>query len=176
MLAMKDKSFYKDAPAYCHYFFDLVETGNLVLELEESKKLTQDFLSQVPVDKENYRYDENKWTIKEVVRHIIDCERVYVYRAFRFSRFDATELAGFDEDRYIDKVKSIHFSMADLLEEYLHLRNATISLYKTMSDEMLDFKGRANNANHTARTMGIMAVGHNLHHIQFIKNKYLQIQ
>src|SRR5690606_24775222 len=118
-------------------------------------------------------YQPNKWTTKEVVRHIIDCERVYAYRALRFSRFDNTELAGFDENKYIDQIKNTEQTLPDLLTEYLIVRNATIALYKTMSNEMLDYKGIANKVIFSARTLGFMTVGHDLHHCNFIREKYL---
>lgn len=170
---MTDKIIYKDAPNYCHYFFDLVKTDNLLYELEESKKNTLDIFELIKPEKENYSYEPNKWTTKEVIRHIIDCERVYTYRALRFSRFDNTELAGFDQNKYIDQIKSFDLNLADLRNEYLSVRNASIDLFKTMDNEMLDFKGLANKVNFTARTLGFMTVGHNLHHCNFIMTKYL---
>jgi len=170
---MTDKTIYKDAPDYCHYFFDLIGTNDLISELQKSKQITQDFILTIPEEKGNYAYSENKWTIKEVLRHIIDCERIYTYRALRFSRFDDTELAGFDENDYIANVKNIKFSLSDLLTEYTEVRNATISLFKSMTDEMLDFKGKANNAYFTPRAIGFMTAGHNIHHCNFILTKYL---
>lgn len=170
---MTDKTIYKDAPDYCHYFFDLVETGNLLNELEKSKNFTQDTFDLITTEKENYSYQPNKWTTKEVLRHIIDCERVYTYRAFRFSRFDNTELAGFDENKYIEQIKIAEQPLPDLLNEYSIVRNSTIALFKTMNDEMLDNKGIANNVYFTARTLGFMTVGHNFHHCNFIRTKYL---
>lgn len=169
---MTNKSIYKDAPPYCHYFFDLVKTDNLLAELELSKQTTLDIFELINPVKENYAYEPNKWTTKEVIRHIIDCERVYTYRALRFSRFDDTELAGFDEDKYIAQIKSINHNLADLRNEYLAVRNASISLFKAMDHDMLDFKGRANNAYFTARAIGFMTVGHNLHHCNIIKTRY----
>lgn len=170
---MTDKSVYKDAPSYCHYFFDLVETNDLLNELEKSYQLTLDLFKLITPEKENYSYQPNKWTVKEVLRHIIDCERVYTYRAFRFSRFDNTELAGFDENKYIKNFKSTEVSLADLREEYENLRKSTISLFKSMTNEMLDFKGTANKVTFTARALGFMTVGHNIHHCDFIKSNYL---
>jgi hypothetical protein len=170
---MTDKSIYKDAPDYCHYFFDLVQSNDLISELHKSKQTTHDFILSIPFGKENYTYSENKWTIKEVLRHIIDSERVYAYRALRFSRFDNTELPGFDENEYIKSVKNIKYNLKDLLIEYLNVRDASINLFNFLTDEMLDFKGIANKVNYTARTLGFMSVGHNIHHCNFIKTKYL---
>ena len=170
---MTDKIIYKDAPNYCHYFFDLVETNDLLNELEKSYKLTKEVFKLITFENENYSYQTNKWTIKEVLRHIIDCERVYTYRAFRFSRFDNTELSGFDENEYIEKIKQAEQSLAELIDEYENVRKSTINLFKTMTNEMLDSKGKANKVSFSPRTLGFMTIGHNIHHVNFIKTKYL---
>lgn len=86
---------------------------------------------------------KNKWTTAQVVRHIIDCERVYTYRAFRFSRLDTTPLAAFDENRYIANIAPHFLEKETLLKEYEQVRNATISLFSNMNTEMLDFKGKS---------------------------------
>lgn len=169
-----DKRYYKDVPDYCHYFFDLVATDNLLAELESSFQLTKSLFSKITPEKENYAYQSNKWTTKQVIRHIIDCERVYTYRAFRFSRFDNTNLDGFDENEYIDNIKGNEQSLVELQADYESVRLSTLELFKAMTDEMLDFKGNANNVQFTARTLGFMTVGHNLHHCNFIKTQYLK--
>lgn len=158
-------------PNYCQYFFDLVQ-DDLMLELEKSKKNTLDFIKSISLEKENFSYQDGKWTTKEVLRHIIDCERVYTYRAFRFSRFDGTELKGFDENLYISNTKNLNISLSDIETEYESIRNSTISLFLSMNQEMLDFKGNANKVVFTARSLAFMTVGHNLHHINFLKNNY----
>lgn len=173
---MKNNKIYKVAPNYCHYFFDLVETDNLLHELEKSNQLTKELFSLITPENENFSYEANKWTTKEVLRHIIDCERVYTYRAFRFSRFDNTELAGFDENKYVDNFKVTKQNLEELENEFENVRKSTISLFQTMTDEMLDFKGTANKVAFTARALGFMTVGHNLHHCNFIKTKYLSKQ
>lgn len=170
---MKDKTIYKDAPDYCHYFFDLVESDDLLFELEKSRQFTMQVFKQITADKENYSYEQGKWTTKEVIRHIIDCERIYTYRALRFSRFDDTELSGFDENKYIERIKGLELNLTDLRQEYENVRNSTIELFKIMTNEMLNFKGIANNTSFTAKTIGFMTAGHNMHHCNFIKTKYL---
>jgi uncharacterized damage-inducible protein DinB len=165
---------YYDAPEYCYYFFDLVLTGDLLAELEKNRDLTIAVIKSIPEDKANFAYAKGKWTVKEVLRHIIECERVYSYRAMRFSRFDKMPLPGFDENQYISNVKDMSYTLEDLLEEYTHLRNATIALYKNMTPEMLDFRGTANGEVFTARSLGFMAVGHNVHHLKVLQKKYLK--
>ncbi|MFA7359594.1 MAG: DinB family protein [Candidatus Kapaibacterium sp.] len=170
---MTDKTYYKDAPSYCHYYFDLLQTDNVINELEKSRKLTLDTIELITPEKENFSYLPNKWTTLEVLKHIIVCERIYTYRALRFSRFDNTELAGFDENEYTANVKKIKYHLKDLLDEYINVRNASMNLFKNMTEEMLNFKGKANNAYFTPRTIGFMTAGHNIHHCNFIKTYYL---
>lgn len=170
---MKNKTIYNDAPEYCGYFFDLIKTDDLLYEFEKSKDLTLNVFESISTELENYSYQPNKWTIKEVLRHIIDMERVFAYRAFRFSRFDDTALSGVEENDYIEKVTLTDISLSDLKEEYLAVRSATISIYKNITSEMLDFKGTANKQTYTARTIGFAIIGHNIHHCNFIKTRYL---
>ena len=173
---MTNKTIYQDAPLYSHSFFDLVETDNLLSELRKSEQLTKQLFQRITPENENFSYQPNKWTTKEVIRHIIDCERVYSYRAFRFSRFDSTDLPGFDENQYIDRMKPINLNLNDLKEEYEIVRRSTIAVFKTMTQDMLDFKGTANGVCFTARALGFMTVGHNLHHCHFLDAHYLRAQ
>ncbi|WP_421763015.1 DinB family protein [Ekhidna sp.] len=170
---MNNKTIYKDAPEYCGYYFDLIQSDDLFSEFEKSKELTLNVFELISPELENYSYLSNKWTIKEVFRHIIDMERIFAYRAFRFSRFDETELSGVEENDYIEKVKQTDVKLSDLQEEYLAVRNSTIWIYRNIKPEMLDFKGTANKQPYTARTLGFAMIGHNIHHCNFIKTKYL---
>ena len=170
---MNNKALYKDAPEYCGYFFDLIKSDDLLSEFEKSKALTLDVFSSIPASLENYSYQPDKWTTKEVLRHIIDMERIFAYRAFRFSRFDDTNLSGVEENDYIKNAKQTEINLSDLQEEYLAVRNSTIWIYKNSEPKMLDFKGTANAQTYTARTLGFAMIGHNIHHCNFIKTKYL---
>lgn len=167
------KSNYSDAPDYSHYYLDLVIENDLMEALQNSHNETIKLIESIPTEKENYSYAEAKWTTKEVLRHIIDCERVYAYRAFRFSRFDNTELAGFDEFEYITHSRKTEWSLHQLKEEYSNVRGATLNLFMPLTNEMLDFKGISNKVNFTARGLGYMTVGHNVHHCNFLKANYL---
>ena len=170
---MPNQQTYLDAPDYCHPFFDHVKTDDLIFELKQSGIITREMMLTLPDDKLHFKYAENKWSVLEVFRHIIDCERVYTYRAFRFSRFDDTPLAGFDENAYIANTDHLPYTMQELIEEFDHMRYGTISLYEHMTPEMLDFKGKANQHTFTARSLGFMTVGHNLHHLQVLRSLYL---
>jgi len=100
----------------------------------------------------------------------------FIHTEHFVSRFDNTELAGFDENKYVDNFKVTKQNLEELENEFENVRKSTISLFQTMTDEMLDFKGTANKVAFTARALGFMTVGHNLHHCNFIKTKYLSKQ
>jgi uncharacterized damage-inducible protein DinB len=170
---MQFSKLYSEAPAYYHYFFDLVATDDMLLEFENSRQATFQLFDTIPPHKENCAYEEGKWTVKEVLQHIIDCERIFMYRALRFARFDATPLPGFDENVYMANQNLAQISISDLRNEYNIVREASILLYKTFNDKMLDFKGIANGMQYTARMIAFIMIGHNLHHIQFVKSRYL---
>lgn len=161
-------------PSYCDKYFSLIDSDDLLAALEQSKKSTIEIMLSIPAIKENHSYAANKWSVKMVFNHIIDCERVYAYRALRFSRRDNTELQGFDEDQYALNANTEIRALHDIKEEFELVRASTISLYSYMSNEMLDFKGIANKVIFTPRSLGWMAVGHNIHHCNFVKKKYLR--
>ncbi len=164
---------FSNAPAYSHRYIDLVEGNDLCAELKNSFQMTKELFLSLPTDKINYSYSENKWTVKEVLRHIIDCERIYAYRIFRLSRMDNTPLNSFDENEYINNISKLDYSLLDLLEEFELLRNSTLKLFQPITIEMLDFEGTVNNALFTPRLLGYLVVGHNIHHCNMIKTRYL---
>lgn len=170
---MKSRSFYFDAPQYCHYYFDLVEEENLEFELQKSKKSTLNLFESIPTTLENYAYVENKWSIKQVLRHLIDCERVYAYRAFRLSRFDQTELSTFDENEYINRIDLKETTIADLLREYSYVRDSSIELFKNMTEPMQNSKGNIGGNLFSVKAIGMMTVGHNIHHNNIVVARYL---
>ena len=160
------------APFYKSYVKGLGEV-DLIETLNSSLIETLSLLNEIPEDKLTYRYAEGKWTIKELIQHIIDAERVLSYRALRFSRNDATDLHGFDEDWYVDHSNGNDRNFKDILQEFTHLRNATISLFHSFNTEMLTMTGAANGSDMTVRALGFIISGHHLHHIKIIKDKYL---
>lgn len=170
---MITKPNYKDTPGYVHYFMDLVKTEDLLQELKDSQSKTLQLLDEIPESRWSHRYDEGKWCVREVFRHILDAERVYQYRAFRFSRFDSTELAAFDVNNYISKAGHLDFSIEQAKREFDAIRLSSIALFEPMTDDMLDFKGVANGVDFTARGLGYMAVGHNIHHCNVVRELYL---
>jgi len=164
---------YATAPLYYHQYFNLVKNNNLIVDMHQSKSDTLELFNGIPDEEYSFAYAEGKWTIAEVLQHIIDCERIMMYRAFRFSRFDATPLSGFNEDDYIEAARKNTISVTQLKNEYSLLRSSSILMFENMNEEMLDFIGIANQLNLTARAIGFMMVGHNLHHCNVVRDRYL---
>lgn len=159
--------------AFYKPYIDKAGELELMNALEAGKENTLTFLKQIEREKWEYRYAENKWTIKEILQHLIDSERVFAYRALRFSRNDKTNLPGFDENDYANESNASSRNIDDLLEEYAQLRTSTIALFSSFSENMLLQKGNANNAAMSVRAVGFVIVGHEKHHLGVIKERYL---
>lgn len=142
---------------------NLIETGN---ELEE-------VVSTLPKEKELFVYAEGKWTLKELLLHIIDTERIFIYRALRFARNDKTDVQGFDQDDYNDNVEANGRELQDLLEEFKSVRTSSITLYKSFSEEALVRIGTASGNAISVRAIGYLMSGHQQHHIKIFKERYL---
>ena len=160
------------APFYKNYIKVLGDV-NLHEVLNDSFNDLMETLQEVPEEKLTYRYEEGKWTIKELLQHIVDAERVLSYRALRFSRNDATDLHGFDEDWYVDNSNGNDRDFKDILDEFSHLRKASISLFQSFTSEMLALAGSSNGSDMTVRALGFIIAGHQIHHLKIIKERYL---
>ncbi|MCW4470098.1 DinB family protein [Flavobacterium sp. MFBS3-15] len=146
---------------------------SLVEELEISVHNLVHFVREIPMDKYDYRYAEGKWTIKDILQHIIDSERVFAYRALRFSRNDSTMLPGFDENDFAANADGERRSINDLLTEMSALRHANIMMFKSFSNEAMLRKGIASGYTVSVRALGFMLIGHQNHHIKIFKERYL---
>ncbi|OUR90678.1 damage-inducible protein DinB [Flavobacteriales bacterium 34_180_T64] len=132
-----------------------------------------DFFESIPIDKHEFRYEEGKWTIKEIIQHLIDTERVFAYRALCIARQDRTLFPGFDQDAYVLSCDANSRTMTELISEYKALRITTIIMFNSFSDEMLLEVGIASNSNLSVRAAGFIIIGHENHHSQVIKERYL---
>lgn len=149
--------------------------GDVILldELELSSNHFIDFLKTIPVAKHEFRYAEGKWTIKDIVLHLIDAERIFTYRALRIARKDQTPLPGFEENDYVETAFANSRTMEDLMEEFGTVRQATLCLFKTFSDEQLTQMGTASEKPVSVRAIGFITLGHQKHHEKIIKERYL---
>lgn len=160
------------APFYKNYIKILGDV-DLFEILDSSLEEAVNTLKNLTEEKLVYRYAEGKWTIKELLQHIIDAERVMSYRALRFSRNDTTELHGFNEDWYVENSNGNHRNFDELLHEFMLIRKASISLFNSFTKEMLLMSGSANGNTISVRALGFIIAGHQMHHLKIIKEKYL---
>ncbi len=165
----------KEIPKYFDRYINLVEDIELLDALE---RYGASFLEK---EKSNFEkqgdkvYAPGKWTIKDLLQHMIDAERVFAYRALRFSRNDKTELPGFDEDHYAANVSTKNRTVADLLEEFKNVRTSTIQLFKGLEAEALQREGIASGNKISVLAIGFTLCGHPIHHLKVIKERYFPL-
>lgn len=171
-MTVKDINKNEYAPFYQVY---INECGNEELSegLLDNLEKTNEFLRSIAVVKQDYSYARGKWTIKEVLQHVIDTERIFTYRALRIARKDSTELPGYDENKYTKNSNANRREFQELITEFNEVRKATISLYKSFSHDMLMSSGKANNQAITVRAIAFILVGHCNHHCRIIRERYL---
>ena len=146
---------------------------DLLEELEISVHRLIRFVREIPMDKFDYRYAEGKWTIKDILQHLIDAERIFSYRALRFARKDQTPLAAFEENDYADIAGGSQRSIQELLTELAVVRQSTISLFKTFDGETLKRTGTASGHPMSVRALGFVIIGHQNHHQNVYQQRYL---
>jgi uncharacterized damage-inducible protein DinB len=162
-------------PEYASMYINLIpDDGRLLNHLWKNFEFTKKLIQSLPPEKLLHRYAEGKWTIKEILVHIMDDERIYAYRALRFARNDKTELPGFEQDPFAFYSNANERSIESMNEEYEAVRLSTITLFDSLSDEALLRSGVANKNESTVRALGYHIAGHELHHINIIRNKYLK--
>jgi len=170
MNARPDDSEY--APYYAGYIARC-EGDDLGTALHDAATRFVAVVGSVPEARGDHRYAPGKWSIKEVLQHMIDCERVFAYRALRFARNDSTELHGFDEDAYAPAAEADRRTLDDLRREHAAVRAATIALFNSFAPAMLTRQGRANGNPFSVRALGWAIAGHELHHLDVIQQRYL---
>jgi len=160
------------APYYENYI-KLVEDGDILKILNDQSKRTQDVLNSFSEHRGNFRYADGKWTVKEVVGHLLDTERVFAYRALCIARAEKKSLPGFDQDDY---VKEGNFNRRELFElnyEFRLLRESNLLLFRSFTTEMLIKRGFANETSVTVLAILFMIAGHEKHHMKVLREKYM---
>ena len=158
---------------FANYVNQVSNEYTLIEELEISVHRLIKFVQNIPMDRFDYRYAEGKWTIKDIIQHLIDSERIFAYRALRFARNDATELPGFEENDYVDEAKANKRSIQQLLTELAVVRQATLSLFQSFSDEEMLRIGVASHNPISVRALGFVIIGHQNHHQRVFEERYL---
>ena len=150
-----------------------VPEGNVLDILERQIEETAALVRGLAPGMEDKRYAPEKWTIRQIIGHLGDGERVFSQRAFRFSRCDPTPLPGFDEDEYVREAPFQRIPIQDLLSELIHLRHATLYLYRGLDEEALMRRGVANGIETSVRAIAFIIAGHEDHHLEVLRTRYL---
>lgn len=159
--------------SYYESYIEKTTDKDIIVGLKQNLGTIVKFYKEIPEVKHNYAYAEGKWTIKDILLHLIDTERVFTYRALRIARQDITPLAGFEQDGYVFAAKANKRTFTSLLEEYESVRLATVSLFDSFSVEDLLRVGEASGFSVSVRALGYMITGHENHHTKIIKERYL---
>ncbi|MEX0844769.1 MAG: DinB family protein [Balneolaceae bacterium] len=167
---------YPSSSEYAHYYSDYVSNvpkKNIIETLNAQMHELYTFINSIPGDKAFFAYKEGKWTVKQVIGHMIETERVFAYRALAFSRRDPNPLPSMDQDNYVKFGNFNSRTIHNIANEYLAVRISSIHLFQNMTKEMLSLKGTASGLEFTVRSLPFIIAGHELHHINIIKDKYL---
>jgi len=163
-------------PPYYTYYINLVKEKNGIEALDHQIIEMQQFIGVVPVDMEEFSYADGKWTIKEVLGHICDVERILGYRALCIARGELKALPGFDENQYVASANFNKRSLYDLAHEFSIVRESNITMFKSFDQLTLSKMGLANNSKMSVRAILFMIAGHEKHHINIIKERYLKLE
>jgi hypothetical protein len=160
--------------SYYHKYITLVPEGDLVETLRTQITDTLSLLGSIPESRGSHRYAPGKWSIKEVVGHMADVERVMTYRALRIARADATPLPGFDENAWVPAANFESRTLASLAHELHEVRRATVAFFETLEPEAATRRGTANNSPISARALAYIIAGHERHHVGILSERYLK--
>jgi uncharacterized damage-inducible protein DinB len=158
---------------YYEKYVALVPAGDIIETLRRQSGDTLALLGSLDEARAGYAYEPGKWSIKGVVGHVIDTERIFAYRALRFARGDQTPLPGYDQDEYGRAANFDARTLADLTDEFQSVRAATVALLRGLDGEAWQRRGTANNAEVTVRALAHIIAGHELHHMQVLRERYL---
>jgi hypothetical protein len=158
------------APYYAKYIAHVPE-HDIVAAMKSSAASTFAFLAGIPESEANVVHQPYTWTIKQVVGHLSDCERVFGYRALRFARGDSTPLPGFDENTYAAAAQHNNVPLASLVSELEHLRRSHIAFFEQLPEEAWLRRGTANNAEVSVRALAYILVGHERHHAGILRER-----
>ena len=158
---------------YAQIYVDATTGENVVELLANHSKVILDFVEAISESKASFSYADGKWTVKQLLQHMIDTERIFSYRAVTFARRDTVSLFGFDENEYANAATAAHRTLIDLKKEFSLLRQSTDLFLLSLTDEDLTQIGMASNHVVTVNAIAFIIFGHNLHHIKILQDRYL---
>jgi uncharacterized damage-inducible protein DinB len=158
---------------YFSYYIEQVDYQNVIEALTVNKDVVINLFKNMSEEQKNFRYEVGKWSPHEMLGHLTDTERIFGYRALCIARGEKKPLPGFDENEYADAARFSEISFESLLEQYRLVREGSLALFKTFTDEVASQIGNANGNPVSARALIWMIAGHEIHHLQVLKEKYL---
>jgi uncharacterized damage-inducible protein DinB len=173
MLLIRRPSPEEHAPYYSRYI-ELVPGEDPLRALREGAEETRRLLEPLPESRADTRYAEGKWSVKEVLVHVADTERVFAYRALRFARRDETPLPGFDENRWVAGLSMSGRTLPSLGDELRSVREASLALFGNLDEEAWDRSGLANDVRMSVRAAAWVIAGHEIHHRNILRERYLR--
>ncbi|HKQ53357.1 MAG TPA: DinB family protein [Pyrinomonadaceae bacterium] len=159
---------------YYDKYIALVPAGDVVAVLGSQIEETLALLRSIPEERGSFRYAPGKWSVKELLGHLIDSERIFSYRALRFARDDQTALPGYEQDDYVRNGSFDAVPLNELAQEFASVRQATVLLFKHLDAEAWTRRGLANESPASVRALAYMIAGHELHHRRILRDKYLE--
>jgi uncharacterized damage-inducible protein DinB len=160
-------------PTFYKNYVKQVDTTDMLTAMRLSGYRTLELVHSIPEKKIDYRYADGKWSIRELLCHMVDAERIFAYRALRFARNDKTNLPGWEENDYAPQANAANRSLKKIADEMQHLRTANIDMFEGFTEEMLTRKGIANNNEMSVIALGFIIPGHETHHRNILKERYL---
>ena len=158
---------------YIQEYLNLIPSENWLEEMKIVSNQTLEIYQSLIEEQSNFAYAEGKWTLKTLLEHLTDVEKIFHYRALRFARKDQTELAGFNEENYAKNGTANQQNLKLLIEEFHLNRLLSLSFFNKLTSEQLSRTGKANGNQLSVETIGKLIVGHNIHHLNIIKERYL---
>lgn len=160
-------------PHFYKNYVKQIDESDLLQALRISGHRMQELIHSIPANQADFAYADGKWTVRELLCHLIDAERIFAYRALRFARNDKTPLAGFEENDYAPQANAASRSLQKIASEMVHLRASTIDLFEGFTPEMLVRKGSTNNNELSVVVLGFIIAGHETHHLKILQERYL---
>jgi uncharacterized damage-inducible protein DinB len=163
----------QDAAEFYHGYINHAKGNSITEVMAKHAVKLKEFYNSLPEEKADYAYAQGKWTIKELLQHVIDAERIFAYRALRFARKDITPLASFDENAYAQHSYAVMRTLRSLKEEFNAVRTSTDMMLSSFNDDQLNASGTASNKYITVNALAFIIYGHLLHHKTIIEERYL---
>ncbi len=158
---------------YYHGYISKVEGADLLTTLRQRRDLVADLYSSISEDRSRFRYAEGKWSIRELLGHLVDTERVFAFRSLSFARGDAGPIPGMDQDEFMRHANFDERDLEDILKEFLLVRESNISMFSSLPTDAWDRRGVASGYEFTVRALGYIIAGHEIHHTDILIARYI---